>query len=56
MFTNRNERIFEYSFVLEKTYVTTKNFCHVMLALIKSESVPITSNHPSKIVETTFLG
>ena len=27
-----------------------------MLALIKSESVPITSNYPSKTVETTFLG
>ena len=27
-----------------------------MLALIKSEAVPITSNYPSKTVETTFLG
>ena len=38
-----------------ETYVTTKEICHVMLALIKSESVP-TSNYPSKTVETTFLG
>ena len=32
-----------------------KKFCHVMLALIESESVPITSNYPSKTVETNCL-
>ena len=33
---------------IKETYVTTKRICHVMLALIKLESVPITSNSPSK--------
>ena len=39
-----------------RTYVTTKEICQVILALIKSESVPITSNYPSKTVETKFIG
>ena len=39
---------------IEETYVAAKEICHVMLALIKSESV--LSNYPSKTVETTFLG
>ena len=39
-----------------ESYVTKIKICHVMLALIKLESVPITSNYPSKTVETTFLG
>ena len=37
-------------------YLYSGNICHVMFALIKSESVPIRSDYPSRTVDATFLG